>query len=296
MPVYPLITKQQAYDWVLDYLYAFSVKAKQQGFCVHTYGQVGDFPLMAYTREAPNNQAPRYYVSAGIHGDEPAGPQALMAYLDQNYFEPEYSWVICPVLNPQSLAHNRRLDANSRDLNRDYILQKSEEVRAHRSWMKRCVRGHIDRAVLLHEDWEFEGFYLYAHRPGDDFEALYGGIGVVESVCPIHRAEVIEGRKACNGIAKVGAQYYQRWIRRYAHRFLNHCVQVLGDWCGGLEKKIFYQELVRRHPGFFSEMCHMLAYYTQEVYILESPLQQALSVRIQSLCKGMNFIFSSRLS
>jgi len=45
------------------------------GFRVEKYGEAGGHPLVALTRRTPGPR-PRIYVSAGIHGDEPAAPVA----------------------------------------------------------------------------------------------------------------------------------------------------------------------------------------------------------------------------
>lgn len=44
------------------------------------------------------------YLSAGIHGDEPAGPLALLGLLQENRFPAEIGLVIFPLLNPEGFA------------------------------------------------------------------------------------------------------------------------------------------------------------------------------------------------
>src|SRR5438128_2164157 len=68
-------------------------------------------------------QGPAVYLSAGIHGDEPAGPEALISWAEA---DPErlrkHALLIFPCLNPWGLVNNIRLDADGRDLNRSFQL------------------------------------------------------------------------------------------------------------------------------------------------------------------------------
>jgi murein peptide amidase A len=43
---------------------------------------------------------PRIYLSAGIHGDEPAPPLALLSLIESGEFDGRAVWFICPMLNP----------------------------------------------------------------------------------------------------------------------------------------------------------------------------------------------------
>ncbi|HZP61719.1 MAG TPA: succinylglutamate desuccinylase, partial [Opitutaceae bacterium] len=47
------------------------------GFRVEKFGEVAGFPLFSLTKRTPGPR-PRIYLSAGIHGDEPAPPLALL--------------------------------------------------------------------------------------------------------------------------------------------------------------------------------------------------------------------------
>lgn len=127
------------------------------GFERVSMGTIGDFELVAYERLRPN--APLIYVSAGIHGDEPAGPLAVERFFEEGGFCDELSWMICPMLNPTGLARGTRENADGVDLNRDYLSRETAEVQAHVAWLER--HPSPDVVLSLHEDWESTGFYLY---------------------------------------------------------------------------------------------------------------------------------------
>lgn len=134
----------------------FAREAELAGFHPEVLTELGAGPLMAWERAA---DGPRVYLSAGIHGDEPAGPLALLALLREGFFENPAHWVICPALNPGGLASGSRGNADGTDLNRDYWVRSTVEVAVHAAWL--AAMPVPDLFVSLHEDWESSGFYFY---------------------------------------------------------------------------------------------------------------------------------------
>jgi murein peptide amidase A len=112
-------------------------------------------------RGAPDgSSAPRLYFSAGIHGDEIAGPHAILEMLRQPDFFTGFDVTLFPILNPNGLARNIRTNLDGVDLNRDYRNPKSAEIRSHVEALK--TLGRFDAAMFLHEDFEGIGAYMYA--------------------------------------------------------------------------------------------------------------------------------------
>jgi murein peptide amidase A len=103
--------------------------------------------------------APHIYLSAGIHGDEISGPHALLEMLRRPDFFAACDATIFPILNPDGLAKNLRNNAGGIDLNRDYRNSKSAEIIGHIEVLK--TLGRFDAAMMLHEDYEGIGAYLY---------------------------------------------------------------------------------------------------------------------------------------
>jgi hypothetical protein len=173
--------------------------AHAAGFRVEKFGETPSGPLSALTKRTVGPR-PRIYLSAGIHGDEPAPPLALLRLLECGFFDARAIWFICPLLNPVGLALGTRENADGIDLNRDYRNPVSAEIRAHVAWLQRQPR--FDLAILVHEDWEAKGFYLYevnrTQRPGLA-ETI---IEEVSAGCPIELAEQIDGRPARGGIIR----------------------------------------------------------------------------------------------
>ncbi|MES2475116.1 MAG: M14 family metallocarboxypeptidase [Verrucomicrobiota bacterium] len=144
-----------ALDWHA-FRQEFHLLAKSQGFREEHLAELDGMPLNTWERPA---DGPCIYLSAGIHGDEPAGPLALLELLRQGFFKPDVHWLLCPLLNPGGLAVGTRENAAGVDLNRDYFLRESAEIIAHAAWIDRLPAP--DLFISLHEDWETSGFYFY---------------------------------------------------------------------------------------------------------------------------------------
>jgi protein MpaA len=150
-----LVTVNEAFNWS-DFLPEFEAAASAAGFRSSRYGATLSGDLIAWEKPGAG---PRTYLSAGIHGDEPAGPMALLQLLQSGVFDGEGSWALCPALNPTGLASGTRENFEGRDLNRDYFTLRTSETSAHVRWLQSI--GFIDRFISLHEDWEATGFYFY---------------------------------------------------------------------------------------------------------------------------------------
>ncbi len=151
-----------AFDW-LDFQTALQRAAGAAGFSETLLVETPAGRLVVW--EKPGN-GPRIYLSAGIHGDEPAGPLALLALLYAGFFGGNAHWILCPALNPEGLAAATRENAAKVDLNRDYWLRSSPEVLAHARWLDALATP--DLFISLHEDWESTGFYFYEINLSDD--------------------------------------------------------------------------------------------------------------------------------
>ncbi len=169
------------------------------GFQSETFGGADGIPLIALARRGSPG-GPRLYLSAGIHGDEPAPPRALLALLESGFFDSACDWFICPLLNPAGMVRGTRENADGRDLNRDYRSPQSAEIQAHIAWLQR--QPPFDLTLCLHEDWEATGFYLYELNPDGRASLADRIIAAVRPVCPIDPAAIIDGRPAAGGIIR----------------------------------------------------------------------------------------------
>ena len=146
-----------------DYRLAFCREAEARGFQAIELASLNEGSLIAWERPG---DGPRVYLSAGIHGDEPAGPLAVLELLREDFFTAPVAWSICPMLNPSGFVARRRENADGVDLNRDYLLRSTLEVAAHVKWLD--AQPTPDLFISLHEDWESVGFYFYEINLGEE--------------------------------------------------------------------------------------------------------------------------------
>jgi murein peptide amidase A len=172
----------------------------RNGWISETFGKVEDFDLVAlrHLPSASVNKVSRIYISAGIHGDEPAGPLAALRLLQEGAWPQDTEIVLVPCLNPVGFKNNQRENGRGIDLNRDYLHLKSTEVRTHVEWLK--GQPPFDACFCLHEDWESLGFYLYELNPSARSSRAKSMIAAAATVCPIDMSPVIETRAARGGI------------------------------------------------------------------------------------------------
>jgi len=176
--------------------------AQQLGWNLDPFYADSQFKWTALLRPPPRNPqaATRIYISTGIHGDEPAGPLAVLRLLRENQWSANTEVFVCPCLNPAGFAQNRRENGQGIDLNRDYLHLQSLEVRAHVAWLEK--QPPFDLCLCLHEDWESHGFYLYELNPDQKPSLAESIVGGVAPVCPVDPSEFIEGRAASGGIIR----------------------------------------------------------------------------------------------
>jgi len=178
----------------------FEAAGRAAGFRLEPFGEIAGCPLFALTQRTPGPR-PRLYLSAGIHGDEPAPPLALLELIEAGVFDDRAVWFLCPLLNPAGFMRRTRENADGLDLNRDYKDFRSAEIRAHAGWLRR--QPNFDLTICMHEDWESKGFYLYELNPNRGLSLAEPMIDAVSKVCAIETAAVIDGREiAAPGIIR----------------------------------------------------------------------------------------------
>lgn len=168
------------------------------GWTQEVFHKSDEFTWLALRRVV--SQSPRIYVSAGIHGDEPAGPVAALRLLREDCWPANLDLTLLPCLNPVGFKRNSREDGQGIDLNRDYRHLRSAEVRAHIAWLEKQPRHEL--CLCLHEDWESHGFYVYELNPEGKPSLAEPIVAGVEKVCPLDKSEIIEGREAQGGIIR----------------------------------------------------------------------------------------------
>ena len=185
------------------YLNTVKEQANHCGFSLHTLGKTEEFPIYWLERPTDTPGAPTVLISAGVHGDEPAGPLAVLELMRKN--NPALSrsvhWCISPMLNPTGFDKNTRENRKGVDLNRDFRNTRSIEVELLMNKLETC--GTFDLALMLHEDWESSGFYLYDLDSNPEADLATFIVKKVGEHASIDTDETIDGMTAANGIISV---------------------------------------------------------------------------------------------
>lgn len=178
---------------------SFDREARARGFFAEPLVEVAGVPLRAYVRRsglaaAGASEPPRIYLSSGVHGDEPAPPQALLELLRLGVFDDRADWYLVPLVNPTGFVARTRENAGGIDLNRDYKQPGTKEVAAHVAWLAR--QPEFALTLCLHEDYEAAGFYLYELNPDGRGSLAQAMLAAARGLGPIEASAVIDGRSA----------------------------------------------------------------------------------------------------
>jgi hypothetical protein len=115
--------------------------------------------------EVGDHMLPAIALAAGIHGDEPAGPWALLDFVAAGRLDPRYAYRIWPCTNPTGFEAGTRESGDGVDLNRTFGRGGgSPEAKA----ILTANRDHgFALSVDLHEDYDADGFYCYEYGGGE---------------------------------------------------------------------------------------------------------------------------------
>jgi len=227
--------------------------ARQHGWTSEVFHETGEFKWFALHRSPlVTHHSSRIYISAGIHGDEPAAPLATLKLIQENHWPENVEIFLLPCLNPIGFTLNQRENFDGIDLNRDYRNSKAAETCAHIAWLKR--QPPFDLYLCLHEDWESHGFYLYEQNPDAKISRAEKIIEAVKKVCPIDLNEIIEGRAANGGIVRP-----------------NILPQERPDW---------------------PEAFYLITQKSRQGYTLEAPSDFPLATRVNALVAAVNAVIN----
>jgi hypothetical protein len=146
-------------------------------------------PRTLLLAELGDPAAPLVSISAGVHGDEPAGPWALLSLVRDGLLDARFSYRLWPCFNPSGYAAGTRTNVEGRDINRSFGRGgTSPEAKA-------ILTANRDRrfalSLDLHEDHEARGFYLFEPlgpgAPSVYAAAIAGAVG--EAGFPLQQFE-----------------------------------------------------------------------------------------------------------
>ena len=147
----------------------------------------------------------RVLLSAGIHGDEPAGVEALCEWLESRAhvkFLQQWDITMLPCINPWGYEYGTRENGDGRDLNREFNWSHPpQEV----LFVQSVLQQRFDLSLELHADEDSSGYYLY--------ETSLSGVDIghrilerTRTVMPVNLDATIDGKSADGGVIARGGE------------------------------------------------------------------------------------------
>jgi len=99
-------------------------------------------------------------ISAGVHGDEPVTPWALLDIVRRGLLDSRYGYMLWCCVNPTGYEDGMRENVDRVDINRTFCVPETKSVEA-KLISSICSKMTFSLALDLHEDTEAEGFYCY---------------------------------------------------------------------------------------------------------------------------------------
>lgn len=163
-------------------------------------GEVWGYPW--FQVEQPG-RPPTVLLSGGMHGEEPAGVEAVLRWLEADEWRSwPVGWLVFPCINPYGWERNYRRNRQRRDINRQF-RHRTDTPEAE--LIKRLVRGRrFLFSMEFHEDVDARGYYLYEGR----LDPPYWGKQILKAVARVirlHPDPVIDGNRVSD----------RAWIRRH---------------------------------------------------------------------------------
>jgi hypothetical protein len=169
---------------------------------------VGRDPAGAAGPAAGDRRVRHVLLNGGTHGEEPAGAEALVRFLEQRRYLrwPAVAFTLTPCANPWGYVHHRREGPGGHDLNRAF--RRAGRATPEVARLKRALgRRAWDLLVDCHEDEDAPGLYAFAApllgravvaaagalgpvHPGpqvDDVLPLAGGVVGIDSARTLER-------------------------------------------------------------------------------------------------------------
>lgn len=148
----------------------------------------------------------RIGIFAGIHGDEPAGVEAiidLLRYMEEHtHLFRAYRIHLYPLCNPTGYEDGTRHSRSGKDLNREFWRGSDEPEIALLE--RELLQQKFDGIISLHSDDTSEGLYGFVRGHTLTEHLLKPALAAAEAALPINFGETIDGFHAVDGIIHSG--------------------------------------------------------------------------------------------
>ncbi len=186
-----------------------------------------EYPLVKIVLGKGNPK--RVLISAGIHGDEPAGVETVCAFLEKCLYENflnAWEFTLLPCINPSGYEAGIRNNWDGIDLNRQF---KEEQTPREVTFVKNLLDKPYHLDLELHEDVDSSGYYLY-QKDRSTHPSSLGRIILdrVEKIHPLNPAAEIEGTPAERGLlSRLSDPGEMEWWPMALYAYQQGCDHVL---------------------------------------------------------------------
>jgi len=131
-------------------------------------GTAHNYPIHQIGLTASTRTQRRVLITGGMHGDEPAGVEAVLQFLtrDNTTLLKNFSFLVIPCINPYGYVHGTRETRDGIDINRAFETDDIVEV----TILKKALgQTQFSLAIDFHEDYDATGFYLYEGNRAEQY-------------------------------------------------------------------------------------------------------------------------------
>ena len=145
-------------------------RLKRSSVPIELLGTVHNYPIHQIHLASSVNTPKHVLITGGMHGDEPAGVEVVLQFLERDNTEllTNFSFLVIPCINPYGYVHNTRETLDSVDINRAFEAEDIAEVVIVK---KALGQTRFSLTIDFHEDYDATGFYLYEGKRDEKYIA-----------------------------------------------------------------------------------------------------------------------------
>ena len=200
-------------------------RLEQLDLPMNKIGTAHDYPIYQICLESSANVPKNILITGGVHGDEPAGVEAVLQFLERDNTEllKQFAFVVIPCVNPSGYVHDTRENRDGVDINRSFETDEVSEVAIVK---KALGETQFSLAIDFHEDYEATGFYLYEGKRDEQY------IGpkianTVQTIGPIDNEDSGEDAPdIAQGVYKVASEWGTQGLAPYLLHFYSEHVII----------------------------------------------------------------------
>lgn len=181
-------------------------------------GTIHDYPIYQIRLESSANAPKNVLITGGVHGDEPAGVEAVLQFLARDNAEllKRFAFVVVPCVNPYGFVHDTRENRYGVDINRSFETEEVSEVAIVK---KALGQTQFSLGIDFHEDYDATGFYLYEGKRDEQYIGAKIA-NAVKSIGPIDTEDSGEDAPdIAEGVYKVASEWGTQGLAPYLLHF-----------------------------------------------------------------------------